>query len=197
MTISIYDELISLEKGTSQEVKDKLVSLNLANMFKYALENYWGIFKQIVLYTAHAYSYESKLLRIGADPEKNKIEIAQVCGIPEDQYDNIIRLGDKELSQCFYNFMNLYLENLDFVHLVNLRETYQETVKLSRDSSDTKERIKMMKDAEELKDSIEQHEVKVKAHYRILNNPLKDFEHVMVDNKLQTLKLENNPLIKE
>lgn len=191
MTVSIYEELISLEKATSQQVKDKLVQLNIANIFAYALEQYWEIFKPLVIFTAHTYSYESKLIKIGMDWEDNKLDIAQKSEIPESKYEAIVRLQDKELANCFQKYLSLYMHNMDFVHLIRLKETYQAAIIRSQKEQEVKEQIKLMHDLEELMDSIEAYEIKVKQHYRILNNPMKDFEHAVADNSSNPLKIEN------
>lgn len=201
MVISIYEEIVSLDKATQQDMKDKLVQLNIHEMFEHALAIYPEVFKQIVIYTAHAYSYESKLLRIGADWQKNKNDIAVKVGLPEEYFGKVVNLEDKRLTECFGAFLNMYHDNMDFIHLINLKETYQEVIILSKTTqddagkSDISARIKMMQTAEELLESIETQENKIKSRYRILNNPLKDFEHAIADNRSNPLKLENNPLI--
>lgn len=209
MTYSIYDEICQLEnkQATNKEVRDKLIDLGIYGIFSYAYEKYQeaGIFKNVVYFVAHAYSWESKKIIIGKDWKKCKLDIAAGVKLPADQYGDIIEMKDQEMAYTMSCFMNLYKDNTDFVHVQKIKDLYQRIIEMGtkfnaddKGNADLDNNFTNIKRAEELLDKIRKHEMKIKSEYRKLTAPEEELSSVLPSNyRVDSLKVEHSNFIKE
>jgi hypothetical protein len=198
MTYSIYDEITGMSEFTKEQVKDKLAELHLLHIFAYPLQNHWedDWFKPIVIFAAYAYSWESKMIRIGADWLKTKVSIAQRVALPEVAYEDVVHLKDSNMADCFMNFLHLYRDNMDYVHLTSIKDFYQQimmnTTKLrvvdgtEGKTANLEDKFKDLRKGRELFDEIQEMEKELLDKYKILNVPKGDFK--------ESLKERGNPL---
>jgi hypothetical protein len=205
MVYSIYEEIISLSGGTKEDMKNKLAELNIAHIFHYPMtehfEDDW--FKPVVLYAAHAYSWESKMVSIGADWLKTKVSIAKRVALPEVAFEEVVHLKNAKFADCFMNFLHLYRDNMDYVHLTSLKEFYQQimmnTTRLTAEGTEGKlanldDKHADLRKGTKLFEEIEELEEKLKTKYKTLQLPMSDFKDLMRD-KGNPLKIENSKYI--
>lgn len=204
MTFSLYDELTSLTNATQTEVKNKLIDLNLAYIFAYVVEKHeeknW--LRPIVQFAAYAYSWESKMVVIGRDWQKTKMQIAQRVNMPPEAYDPVVYLQDEKMADCFAMFLGLYRENMDYVHLVSLKDLYQQVIRNAtkfvadeQGNADMNKKIRDIESADDLKEKIDRMEERLTQKYRILNAPKTDFKYDQREHG-NPLKIENSKLIR-
>lgn len=204
MTHSIYEELVSMTDADDFMLRSKINLLGIGHIFDYAFHKYQpaGTFKPIVFYCCHAYSWESKLLRIGADRLKTKLRIAQLVNLPEYLTEDVIHLKDQFLSDSFQEFLHLYRENSDFIHLASLQDAYGQIMLAStrfqddgKGLTDLEAKLKNLKRAGELLVEIQEREEKMLARYRILDAPKNDFLN-RDPGDINPLRFETSPLIR-
>lgn len=204
MVNSIYDTLTEMSDQDGLAIRKQLIDMGLAQIFDYAWEKHHpaGNFKAVVLYTVYTYSWETKLVRIGVDWQKTKIKIAQKVGLPTYLYDAIVHLKDQFMSETFQEFLYLYRDNMDYVHLTSLKELYQQVMsqasRFNTDeagNADLPAKIKNIKQATEIKTEIANIEEEVTAKYRILNSSKAEFKYDHTEHG-NPLKLENSKLIR-
>lgn len=207
MTYSIYDEICLLEKNnaTNKDVRDKLIEIGIYNIFSEAYEKYQesGTFRLVVYFVAHGYSYESKKIIIGMDWKKCKLSIAAAVKLPTDHYADIIDMKDSMMQNCMNNFLNLYKQNVDFVHVQHLKDMYQRIIEMGTKfkteddgSADLKDNFTNITRAEELLDKIRRHELKMKKEYRSLTSPMEELSSVLPTNfKVDSLNVEHSQYI--
>jgi hypothetical protein len=204
MTYSIFDEISALSGADGLTMHTKLVELGIAQIFDYPWHKHHpaGNFTAIVLYTAHTYSWETRMVRIGADWQQTKIRIAQKVELPQYLYDEVVHLKDQMLAECFNEFLHLYHENMDYVHLTSLKDLYQQIMSQStrfqpdeEGNSDLGAKFKNIQRATELKEQIKAIEDEVTARYRILRAPKSDFKYDNTEHG-NPLKVENSRLIR-
>jgi hypothetical protein len=194
---------MSQEEGLM--IYKKLELIGIAQIFDYAWHKYHpaGHFAAIVLYAVHTYSWETKMVRIGADWQKTKIRIAQKVNLPQYLYDDVVNLADQYLANTFQEFLNLYNDNIDYVHLTSIKELYQQIMAEATryqpaekaETADLSLKFKNLQRASELKEQIKTLEDELVAKYRLLAGAKSDFkyDHIEHGNPLQ---LENSKMIR-
>lgn len=221
MVYSIYEELTSLTTASTDEVKAKLAELNLATLFRYLYEGTIiesrkkegtdeveavevtlmekGWLRPVVMYAAYTYSWESKMVTIGRDWLRQKMAIAQKVFLPTDAYEAVVHLKDQKMSDAFMDFLYLYRDNMDYVHMTSLKEMYQQIMSGAtkiKEGTNLEDKWSDMQKGNKLRKEIQEIEDELSKKYEITQMQGKDFkERFNREQHINPLFLENSPLI--
>ncbi len=189
------------------EIRRHLIETGLHSVFTHVVndEKLQKLLKPLLLYTAYVYSYDSPKSSMGRDWKIFKRSVAEEVGIPDHMMFNVVELGDKILAyDVFYRFLDRYKSNMDFTHLIRLKDYYTQVMQQAMafntktdGTYDLAGKAKYMNEAEDYLERIEKHTDKLKNRYRLLKRAvLDDFKEKEITEGGNPLFLELSPHVK-
>jgi hypothetical protein len=208
MTYSLYEELDLLYiKGTTEkELKGKLVDLGIYGIFSEIYDDpiytERRAFVKIVMFIVYCYSYESSKIIIGKDFGKIQADVARELELAEDIALELMELKVQSFATACLRFMNLYEDNVDFVHTQKLKQMYrriidQGTTTDADGKSNLDDNFENINRAAKLLDMIAVHEEKMRKKYKLLKTPSEELGKKLASNyRIDSLSVENSLWIK-
>lgn len=159
--------------------------------------------RMVLLYIAHTYSKESKLLVLGQRFGEQKKKIARLIDLPDRLYGVAVQLNNPVVNEVVLNYLE-YQNDRDYRHYMRDLEMYEalcdsaaKTMKKEDGTPDFKGMSDVYKIREELMKNLKKQEAAYKEEYKFVAENEEEIRKLGQENqKGRSLRIENNRFIK-
>lgn len=166
---SLFTEIIN-KKDQTQKSLFEYINGVAPELFELLLEPWQKIAKNVMVYIAYAYSYDSDYIIKGTSWQDNKKALASLAGIAEYNVEAISNLKSEPTKKVILAYLE-WQGNREFRHLQTNKDMYDflttEIIKdMTKETPDFAEMDKKRKWRDELLDDINKLEEKLNQKYK-------------------------------
>lgn len=157
----------------------------------------------VLLYIAHTYSKESKLLVLGQRFIEQKKKIAKLIDMPDRLYGIAVQLNSPVVNDVVLSYLE-YQKDRDFRHYMRDQEMYEalcdagsKSLRKEDGSPDFKGMVEVQKLRDDLLTRLKKQESAYKEEYRFVGDNEEELRKLGQENqKGRNLRVENNRFVK-